>query len=81
MRLEELKGPAFLLYWSWDVNGNMLSFFNPVNWLRAEKRWDRVFRSVRCDEVGAPEVAASAGEAPAPLEPRPGARAASVALR
>jgi len=49
VRLEELKGPAFILYWSWDVNGNMLSFFNPVNWFSAEKRWDRVFQRVRCE--------------------------------
>ncbi len=51
VRLEELKGPAFILYWSWDVNGNMLSFFNPVNWITAEKRWDRVFQRVRCEPV------------------------------
>ncbi|HIF93115.1 MAG: signal peptidase I [Myxococcales bacterium] len=50
VRLEEMKGPAFILYWSWDVNGNMLSFFNPVNWFQAEKRWDRVFQRVRCKE-------------------------------
>lgn len=56
VRLEELKGPAFILYWSWDVNGNMLSFFNPVNWWSAEKRWDRVFQRVRCDAVGDPAV-------------------------
>jgi signal peptidase I len=49
VRHEELKGPAFILYWSWNVNGNMLSFFNPLNWFRAEKRWDRVFQRVRCD--------------------------------
>ena len=53
VRHEELKGPAFILYWSWDVNGNMLSFFNPVNWWTAEKRWDRVFQRVRCGEVPA----------------------------
>lgn len=51
VRLEELKGPAFILYWSWDVNGNMLSFFNPVNWWSANKRWDRVFSSVECEPV------------------------------
>jgi signal peptidase I len=51
VRLAELKGPAFILYWSWDVNGNMLSFFNPLNWLRAEKRWGRVFQRVQCDPV------------------------------
>ena len=49
VRLEELKGPAAILYWSWDVNGNMLSFFNPVNWFKAEKRWDRIFQRVRCE--------------------------------
>ncbi len=49
VRYEELKGPAFILYWSWNVNGNMLSFFNPVNWFNAEKRWDRVFKPVHCD--------------------------------
>jgi signal peptidase I len=49
VRQEELKGPAFILYWSWNVNGNMLSFFNPVNWIKAEKRWDRVFQRVRCE--------------------------------
>lgn len=50
--IEDLKGPAFILYWSWDVNGNMLSFFNPLNWISAEKRWDRVFQRVKCEEVG-----------------------------
>jgi len=49
VREEELKGPAFILYWSWNVNGNMLSFFNPINWIKAEKRWDRVFQRVRCE--------------------------------
>jgi len=51
VRLEELKGPAFLLYWSWDVNGNMLEFFKPWNWFSAKKRWDRIFQSVSCDAV------------------------------
>lgn len=54
VRLEELKGPAFILYWSWNVNGNMLSFFNPVNWFTAEKRWDRIFDRVECEPVPAP---------------------------
>ena len=53
VREEDFKGPAFILYWSWDVNGNMLSFFNPVNWFTAEKRWGRVFEPVKCDEVTA----------------------------
>jgi signal peptidase I len=54
VREEDFKGPAFILYWSWDVNGNMLSFFNPVNWFTAEKRWGRVFEPVKCDEVTPP---------------------------
>ncbi|HIL80121.1 MAG TPA: signal peptidase I [Myxococcales bacterium] len=57
IRKEEMKGPAFFLYWSWDVNGNALQFFNPANWWRADKRWDRVFNRVRCrtiEELGSP---------------------------
>jgi len=57
VRLEEMKGPAFILYWSWDVNGSFLQFLNPVNWFTAEKRWDRIFRPVRCDP--APGTAAA----------------------
>ena len=49
VRFEEFKGPAFILYWSWDVNGNALQFFNPVNWWSAEKRWSRVMKRVKCD--------------------------------
>ncbi len=51
VRLEEMKGPAFFLYWSWDVNGSAIQFLNPWNWLTAEKRWDRTFSRVRCDEA------------------------------
>ena len=50
VRFEEIQGPAFILYWSWDVNGNFLQFLNPVNWWSAEKRWSRVFSRVRCLE-------------------------------
>ncbi len=50
VRSEEIQGPAFILYWSWDVNGNFLQFLNPVNWWSAEKRWSRVFSRVRCLE-------------------------------
>jgi len=53
VRLQEMKGPAFLLYWSWDVNGNALQFFNPVNWWSAEKRWGRIFQRVQCDPPAA----------------------------
>ncbi len=52
VRLAEFKGPAFILYWSWEVDGNSsaLQFFNPVNWFVADKRWDRVFSSIRCED-------------------------------
>jgi len=52
VRMEDFKGPAFILYWSWDVNGNFLQFLNPINWWSAEKRWSRVFSRVRCIEPG-----------------------------
>ena len=58
VRFEEMKGPAFILYWSWSVKGNFLEFFNPRNWWKAEKRWDRVFQPVRCEVP--PELAGSA---------------------
>ncbi len=62
VRLEEMKGPAFILYWSWDVNGNMLSFFNPLNWWSADKRWDRVFQRVKCET---PEAGVAGGNSSA----------------
>jgi hypothetical protein len=57
-----MKGPAFILYWSWDVNGNFLSFLNPINWISAEKRWGRIFQRVRCEPPGPPP--AGTGSAP-----------------
>ncbi len=62
VRKEEMQGPAFILYWSWDVNGNFLEFLNPINWWSAEKRWSRVFSRVRCLEPG--ESLADAGVRP-----------------
>lgn len=61
VRFEEMKGPAFILYWSWSVKGNFLQFFNPRNWWKAEKRWDRVFQPVRCEVP--PELAGSTATA------------------
>ena len=49
VRRDEMKGPAFLLYWSWSVKGNFLQFFNPLNWWTAEKRWGRIFQTVGCE--------------------------------
>jgi len=53
VHFDEFKGPAFILYWSWDVNGNFLQFLNPINWFTADKRWGRVFQRVKCEEPGA----------------------------
>jgi signal peptidase I len=42
VRLAELKGPALILYWSWDFNGSWPQVFNPITWWSVEKRWDRI---------------------------------------
>jgi signal peptidase I len=42
VRFAEIKGPAFILYWSWDFNGSWLEVFNPVTWWTVEKRWSRM---------------------------------------
>jgi signal peptidase I len=51
VRFEEIKGPAFILYWSWNVTGNFFQLLNPINWLTAEKRWGRIFQRVKCGPV------------------------------
>lgn len=68
VRKEEFKGPVFILYWSWDVRGNFLQFLNPVNWWSADKRWERVLRTVGCGLP--PEVEeAAAGQSEGPFVP------------
>jgi signal peptidase I len=45
VRFEELKGPAFILYWSWDWNGSWGELLRPRTWwsLFSEKmRWERI---------------------------------------
>jgi signal peptidase I len=45
VRLAEIKGPAFVLYWSWDFNGSWGQLLNPVTWwelLTSRMRWDRI---------------------------------------
>ena len=45
VRLAEIKGPAFVLYWSWNFNGGWLPLANPFTWwdlLTLEMRWDRI---------------------------------------
>jgi signal peptidase I len=51
VRLEEFKGPAFILYWSWDWNGSWLSLLNPLTWwenLTGKTRWGRMGRFHEC---------------------------------
>jgi len=50
VRLAELKGPAFVLYWSWDFNGGWGELLNPVTLielLTQKMRWDRIGDRVR----------------------------------
>ena len=48
--LAEIKGPAMILYWSWDFNGEWAELLNPLVWwelLTREMRWDRTGDVVR----------------------------------
>lgn len=50
VRFEEFKGPAFILYWSWDWNGSWSELLWPSTWWRlfSEKmRWDRIGDRIR----------------------------------
>jgi signal peptidase I len=38
----EIRGPAVMLYWSWDFKGGWLELLDPRTWWQTEKRWDRV---------------------------------------
>ena len=45
VRLAEVKGPAFILYWSWDFNGGWTELMNPMTWwelLSSKMRWERI---------------------------------------
>ena len=43
VRLAEIKGPAWFIYFSWDFHGGWGEVLNPVTWWKTEKRWDRTF--------------------------------------
>jgi signal peptidase I len=47
VRLDEIKGPAFRLYWSWDFSGDWLELLSPVTWATVSVRWDRIGRAIR----------------------------------
>jgi signal peptidase I len=51
VRLQEIHGPAGLLYWSWDFDGSWASLLNPLTWwtnLSERTRWARTGSSVSC---------------------------------
>ena len=53
VRLAEIKGPAFILYWSWDFNGSWAELLNPLTLfelLTQKMRWDRIGDRVRYAE-------------------------------
>jgi signal peptidase I len=43
VRLAEIKGPAWFIYFSWDFHGGWADVLNPVTWWQTKKRWDRTF--------------------------------------
>jgi signal peptidase I len=47
VRRAEIVGPAFRLYWSWGFSGGWLDLLNPVTWLSAGVRWERVGQAIR----------------------------------
>jgi signal peptidase I len=47
VRRSEIKGPAFLLYWSWNFSGSWLELVNPATWVTAGVRWDRIGQAIR----------------------------------
>jgi signal peptidase I len=47
VRRAEIRGPAFLLYWSWDFTGGWLDLFDPATWAAAVVRWDRIGTAIR----------------------------------
>ena len=50
VRLADMKGPAFVLYWSWDWNGSWGELLNPLTWwelLSERMRWDRIGDGIR----------------------------------
>lgn len=49
VRLAEMKGPAFIIYWSWDWNGRWRELVSPLTWweLFTDKmRWERLGEAI-----------------------------------
>jgi signal peptidase I len=47
VRRAEIKGPAFLLYWSWDFAGDWLDLVDPATWVDTAVHWDRIGQAIR----------------------------------
>jgi len=47
VRRTDIKGPAFLLYWSWSFTGGWLELANPATWTTVGVRWDRIGQAIR----------------------------------
>jgi len=51
VRLEELKGPVIVNYWSWNNQESWAAMLNPLTWVRLllrEMRWGRIGMTYRC---------------------------------
>jgi signal peptidase I len=49
VRKAEMKGPAFVLYWSWDWDGPWLDLLKPTMWwelMTSRMRWERIGDSI-----------------------------------
>ena len=46
IRLADMKGPAFVLYWSWDWDGPWIELLNPIQW------WTLLTQHTRYDRIG-----------------------------
>lgn len=47
--LRDLKGPAFVIYWSWNFNGSWGELLNPLTWwdlLSERTRWGRIGHTI-----------------------------------
>ena len=50
VRLADIKGPAFVIYLSWDWQGSWASMLNPVTWWQLftqKMRWERIGQTIQ----------------------------------
>ncbi len=54
VRREDLRGPAFFMYWSWNNQESWAAMLNPLTWLRllwGETRWERFGMGLDCEPL------------------------------